>query len=78
MGNGGTAPDLSSSRIPPYSRGWAALGSMGQDNGDRFKPVPIILIDIIPPQPNLQPPGEEEFESIVGFVQEHRLKDSDE
>ena len=25
-------------------------------------------IDIIPPQLNLQPPGDEEFEGIVGFV----------
>jgi len=31
-------------------------------------------MDIIPPQPNLQPPGEEELESIVGFVQEHRFR----
>jgi hypothetical protein len=28
-------------------------------------------IDIIPPQLNLQRPGDEEFESIIGFVQEH-------
>jgi len=33
-------------------------------------------IDIIPPQLNLQPPGDEEFEGMVGFVEEHRFERS--
>jgi hypothetical protein len=43
------------------------LGGIGVDGPDvcMLRAFPMV---IIPPQLNLQPPGEEEFKGIVGFV----------
>jgi len=53
--------------LPGFSYVFPGLGGIGVDGPD-VRMLRSFPIDIIPPQPNLQPPGEEEFKGIVGFV----------
>ena len=50
--------------MSPDSRGLAAFRIAGPDVCMQ-RSCPI---DIIPPQLNLQPPGDKEFEGVIGFV----------
>jgi hypothetical protein len=69
-GKTGTTPYSPCEKIgsrPGFSSIFPGLGGIGIDGPDlcMLRSFPI---DIISPQFNLQPPGDEEFESIVGFV----------
>jgi hypothetical protein len=58
--------------IRPASPSFRRFAGIMIDGPDVFMGSPFPP-DKISPQPDLQPPGDEEFESVVGFGQEHRF-----
>jgi hypothetical protein len=59
--------------MSPYSSIFPGLGGI-MVNGPSLCMQRSFPIDIIPPQLNLQPPGDKELEGVVSFGQEHGVK----